>query len=68
MLKKLLKAAVMGWLAKRLAGGAGWKRKTWDRRGDTWDGYGRPHRYGHPSHRPRLKDMLIGMVLRRFGR
>ncbi len=27
MLKKLLKAAVMGWLAKRLAGGAGWKRK-----------------------------------------
>ncbi len=72
MLKKLLKAAVAGWLAKRLAGRGGWKRKgkVWGHRSAAWDVYGRPARYEYPSHRPRsgLKDMLIGALLRRPGR
>ncbi len=72
MLKKLLKAAVAGWLAKRLAGRGGWKRKhkTWGHRSDAGDVYGRPARYGYPPYRPRsgLKDMLIGALLRRLGR
>ncbi len=72
MLKKLLKAAVAGWLAKRLAGRGGWKRKhkAWGHRSDAWDVYGRPDRYGYPPYRPRsgLKDMLIGALLRRLGR
>ncbi len=72
MLKTLLKAAIAGWLAKRLAKRGGWKhkRKSWGHRSDSWDGYGRPSRYGHPPYRLRsgLKDMILGTILRRLGR
>ncbi len=68
MLKKLFKKAIAGWLAKRLAVRGGWKRKTWGRYGDVRDVHGRSARYGHSPDRPRMKDVVLGMILRRLER
>lgn len=74
MIKKLIKAALLGWLAKRFVGGGG-RSSGWARKRKGWKALQR-HRYDQPmpysyaqGHGPRgVKGMLVEAFMKRFVR